>query len=191
MCELVSVWRWLTDEQLPPRGICGAWPLWLRHHCFASDVAIWLSYMVISGVVLLIWWRKRALVAVRFRLLVGFVFLAFTAFVFGCGLTHFLGALDFFHPFYQLGAAVNDATAVLSLGTALMMVVYVLPASNAVSLREELEKERDRAAASEQRERAAAQEVARLRAAADALPEGTERQAMEQAASKLFEMARR
>lgn len=165
--------------------------MWLRQHYFTSDLAIFFSYMVISGAVLLIWWRKHSLIAQRFKLLVSVVFLAFTAFVFGCGATHLLGALDFFHPYYQLGAVTNDITAVLSLSTALMMVVYVLPASNAVALQEELEKERDRADLAEQRQREAAKEVARLRALADVLPEGTDRQSMHQAAEKLFEMARR
>ena len=100
------------------RGQCGAgWPQTLIWVDIASDAAIWLSYMVISAV--LVWFLIKRRESITHRLVWGL----FGAFIFLCGMTHAADVAVFFWPHYWLDAWVRVACAAVSIATVAVLAV--------------------------------------------------------------------
>lgn len=79
-----------------------------------SDITIWLSYMTISGTLLLYLMLNRKNVHLSFYLFASFIML--------CGMTHLTNAMVLFSGLYRLDLMVRIATAVVSAGTAIQML---------------------------------------------------------------------
>jgi putative two-component system response regulator len=98
-----------------PRRSCGQWTLDLILLHNLSDALIFASYMAIS--VLLIHFCRNRLDA-PFRP----VLWLFGAFIFFCGLTHFLEIVVFYSPLYRLMGVVKLATALISVVTVVALI---------------------------------------------------------------------
>jgi signal transduction histidine kinase len=60
----------------------------------------------------------------------------FAIFIIGCGFTHFMGFLEFFVPWFWLGATINCVTAIASVAT----ILYIIPVvPNIMQLRSQKE----------------------------------------------------
>lgn len=95
-----------------PHGFCIAWSgeiLWMH---VVSDLIIGIAYMVIAGVLGVLVFR------VQRDLPFHWLFLAFGAFIFSCGLTHFIEIIVLWNPWYRLSGGVKVITALASILTA-------------------------------------------------------------------------
>ena len=105
----------MTGGEFMPHGFCFLWRpdvLWLH---VISDAIIALAYFCIP-IALVIFARRRR--DVPFRM----VFWLFGAFILLCGTTHLLSIWVLWHPTYYLEGFIKAATAVASIGTAIMVV---------------------------------------------------------------------
>ena len=84
----------------------------------ASDIVIWLSYMVLS--VLFAGILRR-----RHNRSVWPVFWLLGVFVFSCGMTHVMGVVTATHACYRQAAAVNILCVAISLLAAIVTTVYM------------------------------------------------------------------
>ena len=105
----------LSSEPFMPHGMCFMWDpgvLWLH---VISDVLIAAAYYAIP--VLLYYFTRR-------RRDIGFhgIFVAFALFILACGTTHLLSAVTVWHPIYRLDGVVKGLTALVSVGTFLMLI---------------------------------------------------------------------
>lgn len=83
-----------------------------------SDLTIWLSYMLISGTLLLYLLLNRTNVRLSFYL--------FAAFIMLCGLTHLTDTIVLFSGIYRLDIMVRIATAIVSGATAIQMIAQLI-----------------------------------------------------------------
>lgn len=97
-----------------PRMQCGAWPSWMVAAYMTCQVVFGIAYSVIPAAMFYFWKQKRHAIPYPS------VQLLFVAFIFLCGLTHWLDAAMFFWPAYRvllivlvLGAIVSGATAAI------------------------------------------------------------------------------
>lgn len=113
------LFAWLVE---PVSGCVRAdvWSPGLLAATTGSNLAIFVAYVWIP-IVLVGIWRARPDVPVNWTLL------TFAAFVVLCGLTHALGAWTAWFPIYRLAAAVNVATAFVSLATAALLTWKAKP----------------------------------------------------------------
>lgn len=101
-----------------PHGYCFTWsPSLLTLHLVA-DLLIAAAYFSIPL-------SLAYLVAKRDDLPFNWVFLLFAAFIVACGLTHLVGVLTLWYPFYWLSGAVKALTAVVSVAAAVAVVVLM------------------------------------------------------------------
>lgn len=143
-----------------PHGYCYAWVpelLWLH---VISDLVIAAAYYAISIALLYFAKRRRDVV---FRS----VFLLFGLFILACASTHFMGAWTVWYPAYWTDGAIKAITAVVSLGTAILIWPLIPQALQIPSPSQLLELNEN--LASEVIERKQAEE--RLRKLIDAEPE--------------------
>ncbi|RZA10668.1 MAG: PAS domain-containing protein, partial [Lysobacteraceae bacterium] len=110
--------RWLDSlldtSILTPHGFCLAWdPALLWVHA-GADVLTALAYFTISYVLL-------RLVRYRRDLAYPWVFRIFAAFILACGVTHAIGVLLLWEPYYWLAGIMKAATAALSVTTAILL----------------------------------------------------------------------
>ena len=98
-----------------PHGHCFLWIPTLVRLYSVSDLLIGLSYTVIS--ITLTYLVYRASKDIPFQ----WVFLAFGAFIFTCGFTHFMDVITLWTPTYWLAASFKAVTAVASVSTAIIM----------------------------------------------------------------------
>ena len=107
-----------SSEGFMPHGHCLLWKpsaVWLH---VISDSSITLAYYSIP-ITLLYFVRKRRDLAFQW------VFLMFGAFIFGCGTTHLMEIWTLWVPTYWLDGIVKALTALLSLATAVAIVLLV------------------------------------------------------------------
>ena len=110
--------RWLDSlvdtSILTPHGFCLAWdPVLLWVHA-GADALTALAYFVISYVLL-------RLVRYRRDLAYPWVFRIFAAFILACGVTHMVGVLLLWEPYYWLAGSMKAAAAALSVTTAILL----------------------------------------------------------------------
>lgn len=106
--------HWLSTENFMPHGHCYLWTPELLWTFVISESIIVLSYFSIPFA-LLYFVRKRT------DLQFNWMFKLFSLFIFACGTTHLLGIWTIWHPDYWLDAAVNAATAIVSLIAAVLI----------------------------------------------------------------------
>jgi signal transduction histidine kinase len=103
-----------SGQAFMPHGHCYLWTpamVWLQA---GSNLAVGLSYVAISALLVLFVRRHRAL---PFRL----IYVSFGVFILSCGLTHFMDVLVIWYPRYWLDAGVRVVTAIASVGTAALL----------------------------------------------------------------------
>ena len=103
-----------SSDRFMPHGMCFNWEpqmLWLH---VTSDAFIALAYYSIPFS--LIWFiaRRRD---IEFR----YMFLLFGIFILACGTTHVMGIWTIWNPDYAVDGAIKAATAVASVGTAILV----------------------------------------------------------------------
>lgn len=126
-----------STDGFEPHGHCFLWIPTLVRLYSVSDLLIGVSYTVIS--ITLTYLVYRASKDIPFQ----WVFLAFGAFIFTCGFTHFMDVITLWTPTYWLAASVKAVTAVASVSTAIIMpplVPRVLGFVRAVRISEERKK---------------------------------------------------
>ncbi len=99
---------------LTPHGFCLAWDpglIWLQA---GSDLAIALAYYSIP-------WALVSLVRRRGDLAFPWVFWLFAAFIMACGTTHVMAVVTLWLPLYWLDGIIKAITAILSVGTAILL----------------------------------------------------------------------
>lgn len=129
-----AVQQVFSTEGFEPHGHCFLWIPTLVRLYSVSDLLIGLSYTVIS--ITLTYLVYRASKNIPFH----WVFLAFGAFIFTCGVTHFMDVITLWTPTYWLAASAKAVTAVASVSTAIIMpplVPRVLNLVNTVRLSDE------------------------------------------------------
>lgn len=101
-----------------PHGVCFTWaPSLLTLH-LAADLLIAAAYFSIPlSLAYLV--RKRA------DLPFNWVFLLFAAFIVACGVTHLIGVLTLWYPFYWFAGAVKAVTALVSIAAAVAVVLLM------------------------------------------------------------------
>lgn len=97
-----------------PHGFCILWDPALLWSFIVSHAVIGLSYYSIP--VALVWFAYRQ----KDRRYNGVLWL-FSAFIFACGTTHFIGLVNFYTPIYRIDAVVMAVTAAISAGTAVVL----------------------------------------------------------------------
>lgn len=109
-----SIATWFSERSFMPHGHCYLWSPALVWTQLVTNLVIGASYLIISALLALFVARVRGL---PFRLL----YVAFGVFIVTCGMTHFMDALVIWYPRYWLDALLRAATALASLGTALLL----------------------------------------------------------------------
>jgi signal transduction histidine kinase len=104
-----------STEGFEPHGHCFLWIPTLVRLYSVSDLLIGLSYTVIA--VMLTYLVYRASRDIPFH----WVFLAFGAFIFTCGITHFMDVITLWTPTYWAAAGAKALTAIASVSTAIIM----------------------------------------------------------------------
>ncbi len=97
-----------------PHGYCLLWQTDLLATHAISDLAIASAYFSIPAA---LYWFTQQRPDLEFRSLA----LLFTAFIFGCGLTHLAGLATLWYPWYGLQALVKVGTAGVSVLTAVVL----------------------------------------------------------------------
>ncbi len=103
-----------SPQGFMPHGFCFQWQpiiLWLT---VVSDLVIFLAYLSIP-IALGYFVYKRKDLENRW------LFTLFTAFIFACGTTHFLAAVNVWFPLYGLTSVIKLMTALISLVTAILL----------------------------------------------------------------------
>jgi signal transduction histidine kinase/ActR/RegA family two-component response regulator len=106
--------RSILDSSFMPHGHCFFWTtdiFWLH---LIGDIVTATAYYIIP-VALLYFVRKRK------HLPYPSVFIMFGIFILACGTTHIMGAVTLWHPVYRLEGLVKAATALASIGTAIVL----------------------------------------------------------------------
>lgn len=112
MGEFIS--RLLASDFMPHGG-CWAWDPWVVWTNVASDFVIATAYTMISiNLIYLIRRRKD----VTFSWMVAL----FGTFIFACGVTHAMEVYNTWHGLFRLAGVVKILTALVSIGTALLLV---------------------------------------------------------------------
>lgn len=97
-----------------PHGMCFLWTSWMITWQVAADLGIALAYFVIPVLLL-------QLIVVRWQLAGHPIVWWFIAFIALCGLTHLVAILTIWQPMYVAEAVLKTATAIVSLGTVVML----------------------------------------------------------------------
>ncbi|MBO6940208.1 MAG: HAMP domain-containing histidine kinase [Deltaproteobacteria bacterium] len=104
----------LFSESYMPHGHCYFWEpdlVWLH---LLSDMGVFAAYMTIPAF-LAILLKRRGDIELRS------VVWLFVAFIMLCGVTHLMGAITIWHPFYRMEGILKAATALVSIATAIML----------------------------------------------------------------------
>ncbi|WP_298287505.1 ATP-binding protein [Novosphingobium sp.] len=106
--------RWLIETGMPPHGYCLLWqPDLLALHVI-SDLVIGLAYFSIPVALAVYLVRRKDM---QFTWMIWL----FAAFILACGTTHFLSILVLWVPAYGLEGVVKAFTAIVSIGTAILI----------------------------------------------------------------------
>ncbi len=98
-----------------PHAHCFAWNQPILRMYLVSDSLIGVSYLGIASMLLYLYQRFRDILPAPW------ILLAFSAFIFSCGITHFMDVWTLWNPTYRLSAYAKFITAVVSAGTALVL----------------------------------------------------------------------
>jgi len=101
-----------------PHGMCFGWDSTLIWVHTTSDIITALSYFVIPTLIIKFVWHKRDIDNKH-------IIIAFAAFITACGITHLIDIITIWVPVYSLQGAVKVVTALISLGTVLILAPKV------------------------------------------------------------------
>ncbi len=108
-------WSELGGRSFMPHGYCLLWrPSLMLLHAL-SDALIAASYITIALTLGYLVYRARRKVPFHW------VFLAFGVFIIACGLTHIMGVITLWLPYYWLSGDVKAITAAASVATAIVL----------------------------------------------------------------------
>ncbi|MEQ8671976.1 MAG: ATP-binding protein [Aggregatilineales bacterium] len=102
-------------EGFDPHAHCFLWNLPILRMYVVSDSLIGVSYMAISTMLVVMHRRFNQVLPYSWLIL------AFAAFIFSCGITHFMDVWTLWNPTYRLSAYTKFITAVVSAGTAFII----------------------------------------------------------------------
>jgi len=109
--------RFLSADGFMPHGMCYQWqPDILALHVI-SDGFTALAYFSISGTLLYF-------VHKRIDLRHNWIFLCFASFIIACGLTHVMEIWTIWYPTYWLAGGIKLITALASVSTAVLLIMY-------------------------------------------------------------------
>jgi diguanylate cyclase (GGDEF)-like protein/PAS domain S-box-containing protein len=111
---VTTLWEFLGGEGFMPHGHCYLWEPGLLWTYVVSDGLIGLAYFSIP--LSLVYFVRR-----RRDLEFNWVFIMFSAFIFACGMTHFISLWTIWNPVYWLDASMKAVTAVTSIVTSIML----------------------------------------------------------------------
>jgi hypothetical protein len=100
----------------PARWTCGNWSSFDGWLLIVSDLLIFVAYWSIPLALLVILLRRGRDIPAPHLLLL------FAAFILLCGLTHLIDAVIFWEPIYRVSGVTKALTAVVSLGTAVVLI---------------------------------------------------------------------
>lgn len=115
-----------------PHGFCFLWHPTILWITVISDVVIFLSYLSIPFALAFFAYKRHDL---RDRKLI----ILFSVFIFACGATHLLAAINIWFPFYGLTSIIKLITALVSLITAILLWPLI-PAALAIPSPQQLQK---------------------------------------------------
>lgn len=136
--------KFFDTSDFPARWNCGNWDSFHGYLHILSDLMIWAAYFMIPVALVYYWWKKRE--EIEFPKL----FWLFGAFIFSCGITHFIDATMFYYPIYRVSGAMKFLTAVVSWMT-VFAIIRITPealslpgrANLSVELQRQLDKRHD------------------------------------------------
>jgi len=121
-----------SPQGFMPHGFCFLWQptiLWLT---VVSDIIIFLSYLSIPFALAYFSYKRQDLKNKNLLIL-------FTVFIFACGATHLLAAINIWLPLYGLTSVIKLITALVSLLTAILLWPLI-PVALAIPSPQQLEK---------------------------------------------------
>lgn len=104
----------LDYQSFMPHGYCFLWVPEVLWSQIIADVTIALAYILISLTLLY-------LVLKRKNIPFSWILLIFSVFIFLCGLTHVMGLITIWYPFYVLDSIIKIITAAVSIAAAFLM----------------------------------------------------------------------
>jgi len=111
------VGRLLSADGFMPHGMCYQWqPDILALHVISDGITA-LAYFSISGTLLYFVHRR-----IDFRH--NWIFLCFAIFIIACGFTHVMEILTIWRPTYWLSGGIKLITALASVSTAILLIMY-------------------------------------------------------------------
>jgi PAS domain S-box-containing protein len=111
------VGRFLSAEGFMPHGMCYQWqPDILALHVISDGITA-LAYFSISGTLLYFVHRR-----IDFRH--NWIFLCFAIFIIACGFTHVMEIWTIWYPTYWLSGGIKLITALASVCTAILLIMY-------------------------------------------------------------------
>ncbi|WP_141735645.1 PAS domain S-box protein [Oligoflexus tunisiensis] len=128
--------NFFNTEHFMPHGQCYLWRhdiLWLN---VLSDLFIGVAYLAIP-------WLLISLVRKRRDLRFNWIFVLFAMFITVCGLTHAMGVITVWMPYYAFQGLVKAATAIISVTTAVALY-YLMPKALAFPSIDQLEQAEQR-----------------------------------------------
>ena len=114
--HLVSIFD--SAQSFMPHGHCYMWEpalVWLNA---STDTLIFMSYMAISATLAYVVLKMKEVPFLSLSVLFG-------VFIFACGITHILEVLNIWIPTYWTSGGVKAVTAIASVGTAIMLPLYL------------------------------------------------------------------
>lgn len=130
-------------DQWMPHGFCFLWDPAILWTLTTSNVAVAVAYGVIAATLYIAQRGRADLFAGR-----AVISYLFAAFILACGIGHAVKVVTYWHPVYHAEAAIDTLTALLSVGTAGVLVRFWRALSTMPS-REEVDRARDRARSAE------------------------------------------
>ena len=128
--------EFFTNPSFMPHGYCLKWQPGLLWMHVVSDIFIALAYFSIPAMIVYYLRKRTAIADIPFvYLAIGLMFACFIVF---CGITHVLGMVTIWMPWYDMQGISKAATALISVATALAMVP-ILPRALTLRTAEELE----------------------------------------------------
>ncbi len=150
------MWDWLIGIAYTAHGYCLSWDPWLISLHAGSDFLIFAAYTAIP---IAIWIFLKRRPGLEMKGLAAF----FAAFIFWCGLTHFVGLVTLWQPIYDIEALIKAATAAVSVATAIL-IFRLIPQALAIPSPKELQFANGRLQAEAQAHESTLAELRKIRA---------------------------
>jgi PAS domain S-box-containing protein len=111
---MIEFFRKLLETDFMPHGHCYFWTPEILWPIAVSNAIIALAYFAIPAALIYIYNKRGDFKYVWMAMI-------FAIFIFGCALTHVFDIINIWQPYYRLDAVVRVATAVASIGAAVVL----------------------------------------------------------------------